>query len=153
WPAPRIRMFMASSHQLEVRVRDHEPLRAALLEVHLHAGVGTAALGVQHDALAELAVADALSEPDSPRRVLTGVRACAALEDGARDDHRRPDLFDQLRGDLAQEPGRRGVTLLAVQAALLRVGQEQPALRAGDADVAEPPLLLEALRIVQGGLV
>src|SRR5262245_44173189 len=86
-------------HQLQVRVGDDEPLRAFVLEVDLHARVRAAAFAVEHDALAELAVAHALAEPDAADLR----RALGTPVDRARDDHRGPDFLDQLGRDLAQE--------------------------------------------------
>src|SRR5688572_571643 len=52
-----------SLHELQVGVGDYEPLRAGAFEVDLHARVRAAALTVEHDALAELAMTHALPEP------------------------------------------------------------------------------------------
>src|SRR5690606_17217765 len=119
WPAPRIRMFIrcppADSHQLEIRIGDDEPLRAVALEVHLHARVRAAALGVQHDALAEFAVPHPLPEPDTARCIAVHSKAGRALIYRPRDAHRRADLLEQLGRNLPQEARRRRIALHAVQ--------------------------------------
>src|SRR6185437_12500091 len=62
WPAPRMRIFIPRaqrSDRFEVGILHHQPLGALLLEVNLHPCMRTAALDIQHHALAELAVPDA----------------------------------------------------------------------------------------------
>src|SRR5690606_14440683 len=131
-------------HQLEVRIGDDEPLRADALEIDLDAGVSAAAFAVQHDAFAELVVPDALPEPNAEG---LGGRGVAVQRPG--NDQRRTHLLEQLRRYLADEARRRREALLAVQPPVLGIGEVALALRARDADVAEPPLLLEAFRVVQ----
>src|SRR5690349_23526352 len=108
-----------------------------------------AAFAVQDDAFAELAVAYALAEAHAARKRRLG----GAAVDRARHDHRGPHLFDELGGDLAQEPRWDREAFLAVQPPLLGVREVQLALGARDTDVAEAPLFLEAGRIVQRALV
>ena len=71
---------------------------------------------------------------------LTTVRAAPA--DGA-------GLLDELRRDLVDEPRRRVVVGAAEQLTAPGVGQEQPLLGTGDADVREASLLLELHRFGQ----
>ena len=59
----------------------------------------------------------------------------------------RPD--HQLGRDLEQEPRRHRRLAHPPRRAPPGVRQEQPPLRAGDADVGEPPLLLELLLVVE----
>src|SRR4051812_44040513 len=51
------------SYRLQVRVRQHEPLRRTLpFEIHLDASVAALAFDVQNNAFAEFAVAHALAQ-------------------------------------------------------------------------------------------
>src|SRR5690606_38151581 len=130
--------YVHASHQLEIRVREHEPFRAAALEVHLHSRVRAGAFGVEDHAFAELAVPNALPEPDAARqRVPAGERRAVYRP---RDGHRRTHLLEELRRNLPNEARRRRIALEAVQPALLGIGQIQASLRPRDADVAKPPL-------------
>src|ERR1700689_2755645 len=68
WPAPSIRIFISACapsplHHFQIRVLQHEPFGALLLEIHLPARGWPLALDREHDAFAELAVADAGPEP------------------------------------------------------------------------------------------
>ena len=53
-----------SLHQFKVGVGHDEPFRAGRLEINLHPRMCSAAFVVEDDALPELAVADALPQPD-----------------------------------------------------------------------------------------
>ena len=106
-----------------------------------------AAGAAQHDAFAELAVPNALSELQAARD--RDLRSLAASVDGPRHDHRGAHFLHELGGDLAEEARRHRVAYLAVQPALLRMGDVQLALGARDADVTEAPFLLEAGGIVE----
>src|SRR5919109_3618669 len=86
---------------LEVRVLNHQPLRALALEAHLYACLRARALDVEHHALAELAVAHARPETHAARFRLLAAEA----SDGewARHLHPRAHLLDQVLGDLTHE--------------------------------------------------
>src|ERR1700686_1486634 len=61
WPAPRIRIFIGPCapsplHHFQIRVLQHEPFGALLLEIHLHACVRSLALDREHDTFAKLAM-------------------------------------------------------------------------------------------------
>src|SRR5262245_49611628 len=134
-------------YRLQVRVRQHEPLRALPLEIHLDLRMTALALQVQDHALAELAMPHALTEADAARRgiFLHG----AALRHVNRPRHldARAYFFEQLGGNLADEARRRAVTVDAVQAALLGIREEQLLHRARRADIAEAALFFEAFEV------
>src|SRR5258708_9060487 len=69
WSSPAV------SERLEIRVLHHEPLGALALEAHLHARARARAFDVEDDALAELAVPHARTEPYAPRLGLGGAEA------------------------------------------------------------------------------
>src|SRR5687767_3216911 len=77
WPAPSINTFMTrparrrvsvlSPHHFQVGVGQHQPLRALLLEVHLHARLRALAFEVEDHAIAEAPMAHACAQPDAWR--------------------------------------------------------------------------------------
>src|SRR5688572_21051489 len=69
-PAPSISTFKRapSTHDFQIRVRQHQPLGSLMLEVYLHPGLGTLAFEVQDDTIPEAAMANARAELDSGRR-------------------------------------------------------------------------------------
>ena len=161
-PAPSIKTFIRIQHHFQVRVGEHEPLGALLLEVHLHARLRALALEVQDHAVAEAAVAHARAELDARRGRLLARGAEAAgrrrrPECTARQRPRhldaRPHLLDQLLRDLADEARWRAEAVHAVQAALFGIADVQLLHRARDADVAEAAFLLEAVEVVERALV
>src|SRR5207249_5339180 len=58
--------------------------------------------------------------------------------------------LDQLGRDVVEELARRQRQRLGEDGAHVGGREVQPALRPGDADVAEPPLLLEPARLLEG---
>src|SRR5258708_37031697 len=135
----------AVSERLEIRVLHHEPLGALALEAHLHARARARAFDVEDDALAELAVPHARTEPYAPRLGLGGAEA----PDRERPRHlyARAHLLDELVRDLAHEARHLSVAVDAVQPALLGVAEIRLPHGARHADVAQPPLLLQAVEV------
>ena len=88
------------------------------------------------------------------RRARPGRAARVATAGAGRGDRwRRPRRLalpvDQVGRDLVEEPGRRVVLRCAPGGADRRAGQVQPLAGPGDADVGEPPLLLELLGVAE----
>ena len=77
-------------------------------------------------------------------------RRLAAVGRPARQPPALADVLDQLLGDLVEEPRRRVVLRGAEQHAAPRVAHVQPLAGPGDADVGEPPLLLQLLGLGEG---
>src|ERR1019366_4131115 len=118
WPAPRIRIFISACapsplHHFQIRVLQHEPFGALLLEIHLHSRVRSLTFDRQHDAFSELAVAhpgaqphavaQALAERAPAERTLAGGRGGRSGRRGGRDANARPHLLDHWRRDFLDE--------------------------------------------------
>src|SRR5688572_9903675 len=102
-------------HRLQIRVLDHQPLRALLLEAHLYAGMRTVTFQVEDHAFAEFSVAHARPQADAAHGGFFRSEALARRR--TRDLDARPDLLDQLGGELLHESRFLAVTVDAVQAA------------------------------------
>ena len=129
--------FTQNLQRLQICIRHHEPLRAGVLEVDLHAGVAALAFVVEHDAFAEFRVLYALAELETLRHVgdegfleWRFSNLC-----GTHDGVARAHLFDEFLGDLADEARWSLIHLAAVEAPVLGVGDVELALGARDADV------------------
>ena len=83
---------------------------------------------------------------DSP---VAATRACADAVAGGAGRRLEPRPVHGVGGQLVEEPGRRVVGRLPPAGAHLRPGEEQPLLRPRDADVGQPPLLLQLARVAQ----
>src|SRR5688572_1743423 len=158
WPAPRMMIFtvgdlragaalfsriVVRSYGFEVGVAHHEPLRPLAFEIHLHPCVRALSLDREHHAVAELLVTHPLAEPQAARLVVHEPARARGDVHGPRHLHPGPDFLDELGRYLGDEPRRRTITVHAVHATLLGVGEVQIAHGPGGADITEPTLLLE----------
>src|SRR5260221_2112029 len=144
-------------HEFKPCEAEHQPFRTELLEVDVDARVRPLPLDVEHDTFAELAVPHAGAEAHA---AVAGFRIDAAAARAAfrhterpRELDARAQLLEQLRRYLLDEARGHVVAVDAMQAALLGVAEVERAHGAGDPDVTEPPLLLEAGQIIAGALV
>src|SRR5207248_11531727 len=145
----------------EGRPRQQQALLANADEAHDALDFVTLANDLEHHAFAPFAVHHIVPYPQpevlSPRRA--GRRA-ASTPQGRFDDAGAAPLgqpglttaLDHARevlGDLVQEAARRVVLGGPEQRAAPRVGQVQPLAGAGDADVTQPPFLLELVGLAE----
>src|SRR5580658_6587977 len=94
-------MWAAQSNRFEVCVLQHKPLGSLLLKIYLDARMRAIALEVEDDALAELAVTHARTQPHATRR---GLFAAADAEHRPGSRHPRPNFLQQLFGNFLDEP-------------------------------------------------
>src|ERR1700689_1620676 len=123
WPAPSISIFISACapsplHDFQIRVLQHEPFGALLLEIYLHACMRSLAFDREHHAFAEFAVAYPGSEPHAvtygfhqraASQRTPAARRCAVRWRRVRNADSRPHLFDHRRRKLLDEGGQRVV--------------------------------------------
>src|SRR4051794_20164088 len=116
--------------------------------------MGSVAFHVQHHAFTETAMFDARAEPYAWRHGVFHRRSeSAGGDDGAMHLHPRAHFFDELRRHFLDEARRDAVTVDAVQATLLGVGEIELLHGPRNADIAEPSLFFEAVDVVERALM
>src|ERR1700686_3052687 len=118
----------------KIGVRQHQPLRALPLEIDLNSGMRSITLEIEHHSVAELRMPDPAAHAHGGARRLLQAAA-------APDEHRprylqaRPNLFDQVGRQLANEAGGLPIGIHPIETALLGIRDVELAHRPSHADV------------------